>query len=156
MELTAPQKERLSLYIRTAISILGGGLLITAAVFAFLVNLIYVVIFGLLVVLIGIIIGMYSTEIHYAIMSGLLAVFMGFLFLFGILSLAIAIYAAWNLLDILIMIAIDISVRLFMVQLLAIMPGVVVGRLLGPEWFEPIVKHKLKVGMDNNTLNEGD
>ena len=135
---------------------MGGGLLISSFVFTFLVNLTPVVVFTLMIFLIGILIGMYCTEIHYAIISGLLAVFAGFFFLFGIIALSITLYSAWSLLDIVIMIAVDISVRLFMLQLLAILPGVVVGRLIGPEWYEPTVKHKLKIGTDNSRISESE
>ena len=156
MNLTPNQKERMALSIRFVVSIMGGGLLITCFVFAFLVNLHPVVVFTLMVFLIGILIGMYNTEIHYAIMSGLLAVFVGFIFLFGVIGLAIMLYGAWSLFDIVIMIAVDISVRLFMLQLLAVLPGVVVGRLIGPEWYEPTVKHKLKIGTDNSVISESE
>ncbi len=156
MDLTPNQKERLSLSVRIVLSIAGGGLLIACFIFTFLVNLLAVAVFTFMVFLIGILIGMYNTEIHYAIISGLLAVFAGFIFLFGIIALATTLYGAWSLLDIVIMIAVDISVRLFMLQLLAILPGVVVGRLIGPEWYEPTVKHKLKIGTDNSVINESE
>jgi hypothetical protein len=156
MDLTPNQKEQLSLSVRIVLSIVGGGLLITCFIFTFLVNLLAVAVFTLVIFLIGILIGMYNTEIHYAIISGLLAVFAGFIFLFGIIALATTLYGAWSLLDIVIMIAVDISVRLFMLQLLAILPGVVVGRIIGPEWYEPTVKHKLKIGTDNSVINESE
>ncbi|MHA2406520.1 MAG: hypothetical protein ACXACH_07190 [Candidatus Hermodarchaeia archaeon] len=156
MDLTPNQKERLSLSVRIVLAIVGGGLLISCFIFTFLVNLLAVAVFTFMVFLIGILIGMYNTEIHYAIISGLLAVFAGFIFLFGIIALATTLYGAWSLLDIVIMIAVDISVRLFMLQLLAILPGVVVGRIIGPEWYEPTVKHKLKIGTDNSVINESE
>ncbi|MFW9831332.1 MAG: hypothetical protein ACFFD8_06115 [Candidatus Thorarchaeota archaeon] len=154
MDITPKQKEKVNLFLRFFISTVGGGLIATFSSFTLLVNLTNVATFVLLMFLIGILIGMYNTEIHYAIISGFLAIFVGLTILFGTIYFAVALFAAWSLLDILILIAVDILVRVFMLQLLGIMPGTVIGRLFGPEWFEPITKHKLKVGIDGNSVLE--
>jgi hypothetical protein len=59
---------------------------------------------------------------------------------------------AWSIMDILFLLTTDIVVRAFMLQLLGILPGVVIGRLLGPDWLEPEIKHKLKVGIDGHRI----
>lgn len=154
MDISPKQKEKANLYLRIGLTIVGGGIIISFTFFTLLTNLIIGALFAVLMFFIGILIGLYSTEIHYAILSGFLAIFMGLIILFGTLFIGIALVGAWDILDILILLTIDIVVRAFALQLLGMLPGVVIGQLLSPDWLEPKTKHKLKVGLDNKRISE--
>jgi hypothetical protein len=149
MDISAKQKEKVNIAIRFLLTTVGGAVVITFIYLTLLTNLIVGVIFVLLMFIVGIIIGLYSIEIHYAVISGFLSIFTGLMILFGTVFIAVVVLGAWTILDIITLLTIDIVVRTFMLQLLGILPGVVVGRLIGPEWLEPKIRHKLKVGLDS-------
>jgi len=154
MNLSPKQKEKINLYFRFFSNTVGGGLIIAFAYFTLLTNIIIGAVFAVIMFLVGLLIGLYSTEIQYSIISGFLAIFIGLFILFGIVFLAVVAINAWTILDILFLLTVDIVVRAFMLQLLGILPGVVIGRLFGPDWLEPEVKHKLKVGIDGKRISE--
>ncbi|MFX1319664.1 MAG: hypothetical protein ACFE9D_09330 [Promethearchaeota archaeon] len=156
MNLSPRQKEQINLYFRFFASTVGGGLMITFAYFSLLTNFIIGAVFAVLMFIIGLLIGLYSTEIQYAIISGFFAIFIGLIIVFGTVYLAAVVMNTWSIMDILFLITIDIVVRAFMLQLLGILPGVVIGRLFGPEWLEPEIKHRLKVGIDGKRISEPD
>ncbi len=156
MDITPKQKEKANIYARFFLTTIGAGLVISFIYLTLLTGITMPVIFVILMFLVGILIGLYSIEIQYAIISGFLSIFIGLIILFGTVYLAVVVIGAWVILDILFLLTIDIVVRAVMLHLLGILPGVVLGRLVGPDWFEPERKHKLKVGIDGTLIKKTD
>jgi hypothetical protein len=145
MNLTARQKEEFSTAIRFIVTIIAGGLMITFANFTVLTGILLADSFVVLMLLIGILVGLYSTEIHYAIIGGLLSIFVGFLIFWLVITIPVVVFATWELYDVLVMSGLMLIIRVIMLQLLGLMAGAVIGRWIGPAWYQPDVKHKLKV-----------
>jgi hypothetical protein len=154
MNMSARQKEKVNLYFRFLATTIGAGLITAFNYLTLLTNITVGFMFVFLMFLVGVLIGLYSTEIQYAIISGFLSIFFGFMILFGIVYLSVAVLNAWAILDVITLLTIDIVVRAFMLQLLGILPGVVIGQIIGPDWLEPSIKHKLKVGINGEKLSE--
>jgi hypothetical protein len=157
MEISAKQKEKINSIIRFFVSAICGGVMITFANFTILVGLTDGAVFVVLMVIIGILVGMYSLEIHYAILAGLMSIFVGFLIFYGVIVLPVIIFASWELFEILVLFGIFHIVRVIMLQLVGIMLGVVVGRWIGPAWQEiKTPKHKLRIGVNGEIASESD
>lgn len=155
MEMNAKQKEKISGYIRFFISAICGGIMITFANFTILVGLTDGAIFVVMMVIIGVLVGMYSIEIHYAIMAGLLSIFIGFIIFYGVIIIPFYIFGAWELFELLVMFGLFLIIRVIMLQLVGIMLGVVVGRWIGPAWYEiSTPKHKLRIGVNGEVDTE--
>ncbi len=123
--------------------------MITFANFTVLVGLADGLLFLAIMILIGILVGMYSVEIQYAVLSGLFSIFFGFIIFYGAIVIPIIVFATWELFDILVMFGVFVIVRIIMLQLIGIMVGTVIGRWIGPAWYEPTLgKHRLKIGVD--------
>lgn len=148
MHLNAKQKERISESVRFIISAVFGSIMISFANFTLLTGYTDGTIYVILMLFFGVLIGMYSSEIHYAILSGMLSIFLGFIIYYVFLTMPVVIFASWTLYDILILFGISNVVRVVMLQLVGILMGTVIGRIIGPGWYEPTTpKHKLKIGV---------
>ncbi len=157
MEMNAKQKEKISEYIRFFVSTICGGIMITFANFTILVGLADGGMFVIMMAIIGILVGMYSIEIHYAIIAGLLSIFVGFIIFYGAIIIPFYIFGAWELFELLVMFGLFLIVRVIMLQLVGIMLGVVVGRWIGPAWYEVTTpKHKLRIGMNGELETEAE
>lgn len=149
MVITAKQKEQINMSVRFLIAALGGGLMITFANFTMLVGLSDAWMFLVMMILIGMLVGMYSTEIQYGIIAGMFSILLGFLIFYGVIVIPVVVFATWELYDILLLFGVFVIVRVVMLQLVGIMLGAVLGRLIGPAWYEPTVpKHKLRIGIN--------
>jgi len=157
MDISAKRKEKISIFIRFMISALCGGIMITFANFTILTGLTEGAMFTIIMVLIGILVGMFSSEIHYAILAGLLSIFVGFAIFYSVIVLPIFVFASWELFEILVMLGLFLIVRVIMLQLMGIMLGVVVGRWIGPAWYDiKTPKHRLRIGMQGELEAESE
>lgn len=154
MEMTAKQKEDFSIAIRFVVTILAGAIMITFANFTVLTGLLLADSFVILMLFIGILVGLYSTEIHYAIIGGMLSIFLGFVIFWIVITIPVAAFATWELYDVLVMSGLMLIVRVIMLQLLGLMAGAVIGRWIGPAWYQSEVKHQLKVPLPSQVKNE--
>ncbi len=157
MELTLKQKEQINIYIRFSVSAICGGIMITFANFTILVGLTGGAVFTVVMLIIGILVGMYSVEIHYAILAGLLSIFVGFLIFYGVIVIPFFVFGSWELFEILVTFGLFLIVRVIMLQLMGIMVGVVIGRWIGPAWYEVTTpKHKLRIGVNGELESESE
>lgn len=157
MEISVKQKEKISSIIRFFVAAICGGVMITFANFTILVGLTDGAVFTILMVIIGILVGMFSEEIHYAILAGLMSIFVAFLIFYGVIILPIVLFATWELFEILVLFGIFHIVRVIMLQLVGIMLGVVVGRWIGPAWQDiKTPKHKLRIGVNGEITPESE
>ncbi|MFX1510306.1 MAG: hypothetical protein ACFFBR_08395 [Promethearchaeota archaeon] len=157
MEISAKQKEKIGSIIRFFVAAICGGVMITFANFTILVGLTDGAVFTILMIIIGILVGMFSEEIHYAILAGLMSIFVAFLIFYGVIVLPIILFATWELFEILVLFGIFHIVRVIMLQLVGIMLGVVVGRWIGPAWQDiKTPKHKLRIGVNGEITPESE
>ncbi|MFX1565389.1 MAG: hypothetical protein ACFFCH_05310 [Promethearchaeota archaeon] len=157
MRISVKQKERINSIIRFFVSAICGGVMITFANFTILVGLTDGAVFTIMMVIIGILVGMFSQEIHYAILAGLLSIFVAFLIFYGVIILPIFIFATWELFEILVLFGIFHIVRVIMLQLVGIMLGVVVGRWIGPAWEDiRTPKHTLRIGINGEITSDSE
>ncbi len=155
LELSTKQREKLSQHLRLIISVISGGIMITFANFTILTGLTNGTSFLILMVLIGLLIGMYSLEIQFAILSGIFSIFVGFLIFYGVILIPIIVFATWELFDILVLFGVFVIVRIIMLELVGIMLGAMIGRWIGPAWEElSIPMHKLRIGVNGKTEEE--
>lgn len=155
MNLTARKKEEINMIIRFIITAVCGAIMITFANFTVLVGLVEAITFFVLMLIIGILIGMYSIEIQYAIISGMLSIFLGFIIFYVLITIPIVIFATWELYEILVLFGILTIIRVIMLELIGIMLGTVIGRIIGPRWYEGrIAEHKLKIGINGETTSD--
>ena len=145
MELTAKQKESFNIAVRFLVTIFAGAIMITFANFTVLTGLLFADSFVILMLLIGILIGLYSTEIHYAVIGGMMSIFLGFVIFWLVITIPVVVFATWELYDVLVMSGLMLVVRVIMLQLLGLMAGTVIGRWIGPVWYQAEIKHQLKV-----------
>ena len=96
MDLSARKKEEINKAVRFIIIALCGGLMITFANFTVLVGLTDAIVFFILMIGIGILIGLYSTEIQYSVLSGLASIFLGFLIFYIAITIPIW-YVSWRM-----------------------------------------------------------
>ena len=125
--------------------------MITFANFTVLTGIFLADSFVILMLLIGILVGLYSTEIHYAVIGGLLSIFLGFVIFWVVITIPVVLFATWELYDVLVMAGLMLVVRVIMLQLLGLMAGTVIGRWIGPTWNQSEVKHELKVPLPSQT-----
>jgi len=154
MEMTAKRKEEFNTVIRFIVTIFAGAIMITFSNFTVLTGLLLADSFVIMMLLIGILVGLYSTEIHYAVIGGMLSIFLGFVIFWLVITIPVAVFATWELYDVLVMAGLMLVVRVIMLQLLGLMAGAVIGRWLGPTWDQPEVKHKLKVPLPSQVNKE--
>jgi hypothetical protein len=147
MPMTAKRKERLFELGRHAVAVLGGGLMICSAHLLQLMELIHGEIFLILVFLIGVLIGMMSTELPHAIISGFLAYFSGILTFYGFIFLSVGGVVTAQIAEVLLEFATFSVVRVLLFSFFAeVLVGPVIGRIIGPQWYAAqIGKHWLKV-----------
>jgi len=155
MNLSARKKEEINTVIRFIIIALCGGLMITFANFTVLVGLADAIVFFILMIGIGILIGLYSSEIHYAVLGGLASIFLVFLIFYIAITIPIVVFATWELYEILVLFGILVVVRVIMLELIGIMFGSVIGRVIGPNWYVGrIAGHKLRIGINEESASE--
>jgi hypothetical protein len=152
MELTTKQKERINAYLRFGVVLLGAATMLSFSHFLVLINL-GGFIFPIAIVF-GIVIGMMNTEIHLAIMNGLLGYMVSIALFIVIILVPIVFSASFILSDILILGGIDAIVRAIVPHTLGIFIGTPIGRFLGPDWFPAIEKHKLRVPLPSEEKGE--
>ncbi len=143
MELSIKQKERINAYIRFAVVMLGAATMLSFSHFLVLINL-GGFIFPIAIVF-GIVIGMMNTEIHLALLNGLIGYMFSIILFILIILVPIAMSSSFLLGDILILGGIDAIVRAIVPHTLGIFIGTPIGRFIGPDWFPAIEKHKLRV-----------
>ncbi|MFX0168711.1 MAG: hypothetical protein ACFE89_05045 [Candidatus Hodarchaeota archaeon] len=154
MNMSAKQKEKVQTVIRFVITVFSGAIMITFANFTVLTGILRADSFVIAMLLIGILVGLYSTEIHYAVLGGLMSIFLGFVIFWAVITIPVMIFATWELYDVLVIAGIMLIVRVVMLQLLGLMAGTVIGRWFGPAWYEPETpKHELKVPLPNQVKN---
>jgi hypothetical protein len=154
MVMTAKRKEEFSIAIRFLVTIFAGAIMITFANFTVLTGLLLADSFVILMLLIGILIGLYSTEIHYAVIGGMFSIFLGFVIFWLVITIPVVAFATWELYDVLVMSGLMLVVRVIMLQLLGLMAGTVIGRWIGPVWYQAEVTHKLKVPLPSQGEKE--
>jgi hypothetical protein len=154
MVMTGRQKEEVSTAIRFIVTIFSGAIMITFANFTVLTGILLADSFVILMLLVGILVGLYSTEIHYAIIGGLLSIFLGFVIFWLVITIPVVAFATWELYDVLVMSGLMLIIRVIMLQLLGLMAGAVIGRWLGPVWHQPETKHELKVPLPSQMKKE--
>jgi hypothetical protein len=155
MDLTARRKEEINTIIRFIVTAICGGIMITFANFTILLGFVDALVFLILMLIIGILIGLYSLEIHYAIISGMLSIFLGFIIFYALITIPIVVFATWELFEILILFGILVIIRGIMLELIGIMVGAVIGRIIGPRWYESrIAEHKLRIGIREEPVAE--
>ena len=154
MVMTEKQKEEFSTAIRFIVTIFAGAIMITFANFTVLTGILLADSFVILMLIVGILVGLYSTEIHYAIIGGLMSIFLGFVIFWLVITIPVVVFATWELYDVLVMSGLMLIIRVIMLQLLGLMAGAVIGRWLGPAWYQPETKHELKVPLPSQAKNE--
>lgn len=131
---TEREKERRKRLLRIAFSVLGGGLMICFSNFVVLIQLAEGIVLFLLVIVMGILIGLYNDEIQYAIMAGFFALVLGAIFYIGVIILPIQWLISIELGNVLILVGVFSLVRAVPIQIFAIIIGTFIGRLIGPTW----------------------
>ncbi|MFW9986232.1 MAG: hypothetical protein ACFFDJ_06695 [Candidatus Odinarchaeota archaeon] len=155
MNLTARKKEEINTIIRFIIIALCGGVMITFGNFTILIALLDGLVFFLLMLAVGILIGLYSSDLHYAIIGGLASIFLGFFIFILAIMIPIIVFATWQLYEILVLFGILVIIRVIMLELIGIMLGTVIGRIIGPNWYvSRIAEHKLRIGIDEESASE--
>jgi hypothetical protein len=147
MPMTAKRREKLVELGRHTVAILGGGVMLSFANLIQLVGLIRGEIFLALALLFGILIGMMTTELPHAVISGFLAFFAGILMFFGFIVLPMCGAVSLEMAETLVGFAAFSVVRVLLFSFLAVvLVGPVIGRIVGPQWHAAeIGKHELKV-----------
>lgn len=133
--LTPRQKDKWRAGLQVLASILGGGLMMCFLNFTVLVQLTSGITVFLLAALIGILVGMVSPEIHYAVLSGILTSFMGLIMysivIIGPLQMLISPLSG----NALVFVALYSAVWTIHFQIFGVLFGSFIGSVIGPEWY---------------------
>lgn len=134
-QLTPRQKGKWRDSLRILSAVMGGGVIMAFVNFTLLVQLTEGIVVFLLAVLVGLIVGMISSEIHYAILSGLFAPFMGAIIFFGIIIGPLQMFVSVQLGNVFILLGFYSIVPEILFQIFGVLFGSFIGRVVGPEWY---------------------
>lgn len=133
-QLTPRQKDTWRNVQRILIAILGGGVMICFTNFTLLVQLTEGMVIFLLAALSGLLVGLISTEIHYAVLSGLTAPFMGIIIYVGVIIGPLQLFVSPQLGNVFVVIALYSVIRTIHIQIFGVLFGSFIGRVVGPDW----------------------
>jgi hypothetical protein len=147
MPMSGKQKEKLLDLGRQVAAMLGGGLILCTANLLQLMQIVRGEVFVVLAFLVGILVGMMSTELPHAIVSGFLAYFAGVLTFYGFIFLSVGGSLNPLIAEASLEFATFSIIRVLLFSFFAeVLVGPVVGRIIGPQWYAPQVgKHELRV-----------
>jgi hypothetical protein len=151
MQLSARQKESMFEWTRRILAVLGGGVLLCFANLFMVVAAIPGATFLILVFFLGCLIGMLASEVHHAVVAGLGAIAAGALILFLFVLFSIPSFVSWQFIDVLLFYVIGSLVRSLAFQVIGVLAGTVVGRIIGPSWYDAgAARHKLRSLKESN------
>ncbi|MFX1562772.1 MAG: hypothetical protein ACFFDP_05650 [Promethearchaeota archaeon] len=134
-QLTPRQKDRWRTGLQVLGSILGGGLMMCFLNFTVLIQLTGGITVFLLAILIGILVGMVSPEIHYAVLSGITTIFMGLIMFSAIVVGPLQMLVTPQLGNVFIVVALYSTIYTIHFQIFGILFGSFIGSVIGPEWY---------------------
>lgn len=146
MTIVSKSREVLVDRLRMVLALLGGGLMLCFTTFTTLVALTDALIVIILVLGIGILIGMMSSEIQWAMSLAIGAFFLGICFYIGSIMVPVMMFGSLALGDVLLMFGIFAILRVVHLQIFGLVIGAFLGRVIGPDWYSTglVAQHRLK------------
>ncbi len=146
MTMSDKRKEVLMSYLRMVLILFGGGVMLCFATFTTLTVLTdgFSVVF--LILGVGILIGMMSSEIQWAMASAIGAFFLGMAFYVGSIMIPILLFGSAALGEVLVLFGLMTVLRIIHLQIFGLFIGTFIGRVIGPDWYTPgkIAQHQLR------------
>ncbi len=129
-----------------SLALLGGGLMLCLTTYTTLVNLTDALWVILMVLGVGILIGMMSSEIQWALVLAIASFFMGIVFYIISIMIPVTLFGSAALGDVLILFGLFAVLRVIHLQIFGLFIGAFIGRVIGPDWYAVgvIAQHQLR------------
>ncbi len=146
MTLATKRKEVLFGRLRTLLALLGGALMLCFTTFTTLTVLADGLTVILLILGVGILIGMMSSEIQWAMVIAIAAFFLGICFYIIAIMIPVMLFGSLALGDVLVLFGLFAILRVIHLQIFGLFIGAFIGRVIGPDWYAVgiVAQHQLR------------
>jgi hypothetical protein len=146
MTVASKSKEALMTRLRLLVALIGGGLMLCFTTFTTLTVLTDGLTVVVLILGVGLLIGMMSHEVQWAMVIAIAAFFLGIVFYIIAILIPVYLFGSLALGDVLVLFGLFAVLRVIHLQIFGLFIGAFLGRVIGPDWYSVgvVARHQLR------------